>query len=157
MKQQKNPAPAEQTTKQPGRLALFGKAVGNAFKHNWQYKLLSVVLAIMLWAGLITQDPTLTREKVFTDVTISASGTDTIKRNGYIVTSDLNELLANATVYASVPQSKYDDAAVNAYNVRVDLTKISQAGEYELRVQSSSSSTYGSVTEIVPATVKVNV
>jgi len=157
MKLKRKEAPADNTVQNSEHVSIVGKAVWNAVRHNWPYKILSVILAVVLWAGLITQDPTLTREKVFTDVTISVSGTDTIKRNGYIVTSDLNELLKNATVYANVPQSKYNDAAVSSYNVRVDLTKINEAGTCELRVQSSSSSTYGVVTEIVPSSVTVTV
>ena len=45
--------------------------------HNWPWKLLALFLALCLWAGLITQDPTLTRERVFTDVTVSVVGADT--------------------------------------------------------------------------------
>lgn len=42
--------------------------------HNWPWKLLSLFLAVCLWAGLITQDATLTRERVFSDVPVSVSG-----------------------------------------------------------------------------------
>ena len=35
------------------------------FLQNWGTKLLALVISIALWAGLITQDPTLTREKQF--------------------------------------------------------------------------------------------
>ena len=49
--------------------------------HNWGWKLLSLLLAVSLWAGLITQDPNLTRERRFTDVPISLTGQDTLRRN----------------------------------------------------------------------------
>ena len=49
--------------------------------HNWPWKLLSLFLAICLWSGLITQDESLTREKVFNDVTINIVNADTLRRN----------------------------------------------------------------------------
>ena len=67
--------------------------LGRLLLHNWPYKLLSVFLSILLWAGLITQDPTLTREKSFQDVNVTISGSEAIKRNGFIVLSDLSALL----------------------------------------------------------------
>ena len=88
---------------------------------------------------------------------MTVNGADTIKRNGYIVVSDLDELLNNVTVWADVPQGKYNEAAATSYNVRIDLTRISGAGVHEVRIQSSSSTSYGSVTEISPATIPVTV
>ena len=32
---------------------------------NWGMKLIALLISIFLWAGLIAQDPTLTREKTF--------------------------------------------------------------------------------------------
>ena len=130
---------------QPQRPSL-GDLLKHIFLRNWGFKLLSVLLALILWAGLITQDPTLTREKVFTDVSVTVSGTDTIKRNGFIVTSDLDELLSDVTVRAAVPQGRYQEATVNAYNVRVDLTRVNATGEWELKLTATNSSTYGNVT-----------
>ena len=47
--------------------------VRNVLLRNWPLKLLSLVLALALWAGLIAQDPTLTRDKVFRDVSPSTT------------------------------------------------------------------------------------
>lgn len=92
------------------------------FLHQWPFKLLSLVIAIVLWSGLITQDPTLTREKVFTGVTISVSGEDTIKRNGLIVVSDLDAVTQDAKLRVEVPQMQYANASASNYNARLDLT-----------------------------------
>lgn len=148
----------EKEQKQPSsRMGLLGTFVLHLFRHHWGYKVLALVLAVVLWAALITQDPTLTREKTFNDVAVTVSGTDTMKRNGFIVVSDLNELLQNVTVKAAVPQRRYEDAPVSAYSVRLDLTRINAAGVHEIRIQSSSSTSYGSVTEITPSTIPVEV
>ncbi len=124
---------------------------------NWGTKLLAIFIAIALWAGLITQDPSLTREKQFTDVSVSGSGQETLKRNGYIVLEDLDDVLDGVAVRVSVPQGQYAAAQASNYSIRVDLSRIHGAGEQEVRILSTNSSAYGTVTEIVPPTVKVTV
>ncbi len=133
------------------------QAVGRFFLHQWPFKLLSLAIAIVLWSGLITQDPTLTREKVFTGVTISVSGEDTIKRNGLIVVSDLDAVTQDAKIRVEVPQMQYSSATASNYNVRIDLTRLEGTGVQELKVLSTSSSTWGSVIEVSPETVEIEV
>lgn len=125
--------------------------------HNWGFKLLALLLSIALWSGLISQDPSLTREKIFNGVTINVTGTDTIKRNGYIVVNDLDEVLQNATVRADVPQMQYQNAQASYYNARIDLSRIKQSGVQELKVQTTNSTSYGTVSEVEPATIQVEV
>ena len=124
---------------------------------NWGTKLLAIMIAIVLWAGLITQDPSLTREKQFTDVAVTVNGEDTLKRYGYIVLEDLDEALADVTVRVSVPQGQYKVAQASNYSVRVDLSRLRQVGEQEVKILSTNSATYGTVTEIIPPAVTLTV
>lgn len=124
---------------------------------NWGFKLIALISAVILWAGLISQDPTLTREKVFSGVTISVTGADTMKRNGYIVVSDLDNIRKDAYMRVEVPQMQYDNASASTYNPRVDLSRIKQTGTQTLRVTTTSTSTYGAVSEISPATLEIEV
>lgn len=126
-------------------------------KNNWGFKLLAIVLATVLWSGLITQDPNLTREKTFTDVKISVSGSDSIKRNGMIVVSDLTDQLSGAQLLVDVPQMKYDTATGSIYNPRIDLSRVTETGVQELEVLTTNSATYGTVRQVSPATVQVEV
>ena len=139
------------------RFVEFLRALWQNLRFNWGLKLLSLVLALCLWAFVIGQDPTLTREKTFTDVNVSISGSETIKRNGFIVTSDLSSELSGVTLRAEVPQMQYDNAQASNYNLRVDLSRVTTAGDQELRIYSTNSSTYGAVSEIEPSTVPVTV
>ncbi len=131
--------------------------VKHVFLHNGWFKLCALLISVTLWAGLISQDASVTRDKVFTDVSVNVTNTDTMKRNGYIVVSNMDELLDNVNVTAAVPQTAYDAADVSTYNVRLDLGRISGTGTQELRLQSSASSTFGRVTSISPASVSVMV
>ena len=124
---------------------------------NWGTKLLAIFIAVALWAGLITQDPTLTRDKQFTDVSVNVIGADTLKRNGYIVLEDIDDVLDNVEVRVSVPQGQYTTVQANNYSIRIDLSRINKAGEQEVRILSTNSTAYGTVTEIDPPTVKLTV
>ncbi len=149
-----------QNTPQTPKGSRFQQVMGilwSTARQNWGFKLLALVLAIVLWSGLITQDPSLTREKQFTDVKISLSGSDSMKRNGLIVVNDLTEQLTGAQLRVDVPQMRYSAATSSAYNARVDLSRVTETGLQELEVLTTNSTSYGSVSEIIPATIQVEV
>ena len=133
----------------PGRLLAV-------VRRNWLWKLMALFLALCLWAGLISQDATLTRERVFSDVPLNITGMDSLRRNsGLIVLSGLEPENLSVRMRVEVPQREYPFVTASNYNPRLDLTRITDAGEQTLRVVSSSSSTYGSVEDISPSTVTV--
>ena len=137
--------------------SMLWKAVRHVVLHNGWLKLLALLISLVLWAGLISQDNSLTRDKTWQNVNVSINGADTLKRNGFIVVSDLDEMLSNVSVTAAVPQRQYDSADVSTYNMRVDLTRINGTGRQELKLLSTSSNTYGKVTNTNPSTVTVDV
>ena len=148
-------------SKQKNSTQKFGSLMLEMLKHvlfhNGLLKLLAVLISLMLWAGLISQDATLTREKTFQDVNVNITGTDTMKRNGYIVTTDLDALLDRVSVVAAVPQQQYENAEASAYNVRVDLSRINGTGQQELKLLSTNSTAYGKVVSTSPSSVFVDV
>ncbi len=133
----------------------YPKLIWAVVSHNLQWKLLALFLAICLWVGLILQDPTLTRERTFTGVPLSITGADTLRRNGFIVVQGLEEENATVKLKADIPQKLYNDATYANYNPRLDLSKISEAGEQTLKVSTTSSTTYGTVTEVSPAEIAI--
>ncbi|MHC1785657.1 MAG: YbbR-like domain-containing protein [Christensenellales bacterium] len=147
--------PDEKLAALPSLRQIF-KRLRSIIAHNWGIKLVCLLLAIVLWGGLISQDANLTREKTFMDVPINAAGGDTLIRNGLIVVSGLDDL-PPIQVRAAVPQRNYGAAQPAAYNVRVDLSRITSAGEQTLPVISSSSTIYGQVTWLSVTEVKVQV
>ena len=119
-------------------------------------KLLSLLLAVCLWAGLITQDPNLTRERRFTNVPITLTGEDILRRNGLIVLTGLEEEnLQLESFRAQVPQRSYDSVTVSNYNPRIDLSRISQTGEQDVKVLFTSSSTYGTIEGANPENFRI--
>lgn len=123
--------------------------------NNWPWKLLSLLLAVCLWAGLITQDPSLTRERVFTDASVGLTGVDSLRRNGMIVVSGLEPEKLTARLRVDVPQREYNTVSASNYNPRVELSRITEPGEQQIKLYATSSTAYGSVQDISPATLNV--
>ena len=79
-------------SRRKNRIKRYLNAVRNGmrhlFLHNGWLKIIAVVISLVLWAGLISQDETVTRDKSFQHVNVSVTGTELMKSNGYIVVSD---------------------------------------------------------------------
>ena len=147
-------------------LKLMVRGIRHLVLHNGWFKLLAILISILLWAGLISQDPNLTREKTMQKVSVKVTGYDTTKRgyvvtsnsSQYIVTDDLNEMLSNVSAVAAVPQQQYDEANSSNYTLSLNLSGITEDGEQELKIQSSTNnSKYGQIISVSPSTIKVNV
>ncbi len=134
---------------------LLWRTLKHLILHNGGFKIIAILISVTLWAGLISQDTRLTRDKTFTNVAVNVTNSDAMKRNGYIVVSDLTSALNDVTAVAAVPQQQYDNAEVSAYNVRLDLSRIAGTGLQEVRLQSSASNTYGRVTSLTPSSVEL--
>ena len=133
------------------------RGLKHLFLHNGWLKVIAVIISVVLWAGLISQDETITRDKSFQHVNVSVTGTELMKSNGYIVVSDLDTLLDDVSVVAAVPQKQYEKAEASTYNIRLDLSRINGTGEQEIKLQSTNSTTYGRVTAMNPSSVTVQV
>ena len=153
---QQNPTTSNSPKDTARRDAVLRK-LKSIFLENWGTKLLALAISIALWVGLITQDPTLTREKQFTDVSVSVTGAETLKRNGFVVLEDIGTVFDDFTVRVNVPQNQYAAAQPSNYSLRLDLTRIKEAGEQAIKVLYTNSATYGKVTEVVPAQVRLTV
>lgn len=144
------PAPAEKPS--------LPRKIWKRITHQWGWKLGSLLLAVLLWGSLISQDATLTREKVFNDIGVSIVGADELQESGFVVVDGL-EQLENVRIKVDVPQRNYSSATASRYSVRLDLTQIKAAGEQtvKLTATSSSSSLYGVVTDISVPQITVTV
>ena len=138
-------------------MSLALKGLRHLLLHNGWLKVIAVIISVILWAGLISQDENITRDRTFPHVNVSVIGTEQMKSNGYIVVSDLDALLDDVSIVAAVPQKQYEKADSSTYNVRLDLSRINGTGEQEIKLQSTNSAAYGRVTAINPSSVTVQV
>ncbi len=133
------------------------KRLWKMLMHHLPWKLLALFLAVCLWAGLITQDPTLTRERTFADVPVTITGADSLLRNGLIVLNNFAAAPLTVRLSADVPQREYNTVTSSNYNPRIDLSKITQPGTQTLRISTTSTTTYGTVRQLSPDSVEVTV
>ncbi len=149
-----SPKPAKRD-KFSAMLQRFGRAAACMLLENWGYKLLALLIAVGMWAGLISQDPTLTREKIFSGVKVNVNGESTLKRNGFVVLGSLEETVPEVTLVVDVPQGQYARVQPSNYNVRIDLSKITSAGWQQVSIQSTDTASYGDVQRITPNKVSI--
>lgn len=148
---------SSQNEKKPSVLQLLVRMLRHLILHNTLQKVIAIVISVILWAGLVSQDESLTRDKSFQEINVSVTGAETMRNNGYIVVSDLEELLKDVSITAAVPQKQYENADASAYNVRVDLSRINGTGEQELKILNTNSTAFGKVVSTNPSSVLVSV
>lgn len=148
--------PAEQAGKKKWQAAL--SRIWGTVTHQWGWKVTSLVLAICLWGGLISQDTSLPREKVIEGVRIAVSNAAVLRNNGMIVVSGLDDM-EEVTVRVQVPQRNYATASASNYSARADLSQIQSTGTQTVRLTASAinSNQYGSVIDIETPELTVEV
>ena len=149
-------APSDQE-KSAQQKNIWKKALG-MLVHNWGWKIGSLVLAVCLWGALISQDTSLPRDKTITGVRVTASNAATLRNNGLIVVSGLEDL-GTVDLRVRLPQRSYTSAAAANYTARLDLSQIQEAGEQTIKVTASAtnSTNYGTVLEVMDGEVTVTV
>jgi len=136
---------------------VFSKAMLNRLKdmftRNLGLKIVALIFAVLLWAYvLVALDPV--RSKQISDVPITLEGyTDLLSRNLILVNSDLG--LADVEVNATI--TNHSDLDASRINCRAFLGTISSAGTYRLPLSVTVQSNLGTVAEVSPRTVTVEV
>lgn len=123
--------------------------------NNLGMKLLSVVLAIILWFIVVYNDDSITRSRTVTDLKAQLSGKNTLSDNYLALAYNPVEGLDDISVELEVPQSQYSRVNENNVRVRLDLSNVRSAGTQ--LVPLSVSTTYGTVKSIYPPAIEVEI
>ena len=134
-------------------LKRFGKAFWGSLSHNLGLKLLSLLLAILLWSYVVSSNPSITRTKDINGLTAYVSNESTLHANRLALASDPAEALDGVSVQLEVPQSSYALADADNVQVTLDLSSVRAAGTQEVPLRATT--TYGRVTRILPEPVKL--
>lgn len=116
-------------------------------------KLLSLLLAILLWNYVVSADTSLTRTKNIAGVSGYISGQSTLTTYGLALLSDPTELLEDISVRVEVAQSHYSQANAESVQVTADLSSVRRSGTQEVPLKATCS--YGRVTRILPETISL--
>ena len=118
------------------------------FSRNLGLKLLSLLLAILLWNYVISSDNSITRPKTLYNLTGYLSGQSTINSYGLALLENPTEALTGISVTVDVPQANYSRVSSDNVQVTLDVSNIRTAGQQQVRLRATSS--YGRVTSITP-------
>lgn len=136
-----------------GWIVTGAKAFWQVLSRRFWMKLLSLLLAILLWNYVVSSDTSLTRTKTLTNVNGYISGQSTLSTYGLALLSDPAEQLENITVRMEVAQSVYSQVSEDNVQVVADLSSVRRSGTQEVPLKATSS--YGRVTSILPETVSL--
>ncbi len=121
------------------------------FTRRFWMKLLSLLLAILLWNYVISTNRSITRGKTVYGISGYATNQSTLSSYRLALLDDPTELLKNVTVRLEVAQSEYGLASPDNVQVMLDLSSVRTAGTQEVALKASS--TYGKVVSILPESV----
>ena len=130
------------------RVAWSLRSFWRMLANNVWLKVLSLLLAILLWNYVISSNTSITRSKTIGGLTGYVTGQTTLNANRLALLDDPTEDLSNITVTVDAPQAYYARLSGDNIQVSLDLSSVRTAGTQEVPLRASSS--YGRVTDIVP-------
>lgn len=123
--------------------------------HNLVWKILSVLVAVLMWSYIVSADSSITRTRTLSGVEVSLSGQSVLQSRLLAVLLDGDEALETVRVRVKVPQADYARVNANNVSVELDLSKVRQTGRQEVELVGTTA--YGEVVQIVPSTLEVDI
>lgn len=128
--------------------APYAKRLWTVVSRRPWMKLLSVLLAILLWNYVVTSNTSITRTKTISGLEGYVTGQSTLSSYGLAIKSDPGEALGSVTVRLEVPQAGYGKVSAENVQVTLDLSSVRAVGTQEVSLKASTTS--GRVVEIIP-------
>ncbi len=119
-----------------------------SLSNNLGYKLLSLLLAILLWNYVIATNTSITRTKAIYNLTGTVSGLSTLSENKLALSESPEEALSDITVTVETPQADYSRVSSDNVQVALDLSNVRATGTQEVPLRATTS--YGRVRSISP-------
>ncbi|MDR0396089.1 MAG: hypothetical protein LBH66_02160 [Oscillospiraceae bacterium] len=133
-----------------------GKAWRSMRTHPW-LKVCALLISLLVWAVLIAGDEDVQREKTIADAVVTVVGLEALQSRALTVTDDLTSAPIKVKMRVRVAQRNYQTVTAQNFAPRLDLSRITQAGENQEIKFSQALTTYGTVLEFTPASITVNV
>ncbi len=129
------------------------KLIWSILSHNLGLKILSLIMAVLLWNYVISSNTSITRTKTLNGLTGYISGQSSLSAYGLAMLDDPTEKLSGISVQIEVPQSEYAYPSSDNVQVTLDLSSVRAAGTREVRLKATTS--YGRIVRIIPDTIKL--
>ena len=123
--------------------------VWKLFSHNMGLKVLSLLVAVLLWNFVVTSNTSITRTKTISGLSGLINGQSVLSATyGLSLLDDPTEELNDISVTVEVPLSEYAYASADNVQVTLDLSSVRTAGTQEVPLKATTS--YGRVVRILP-------
>ena len=120
--------------------------------YNLGWKILSVVMALLLWSYIISADSTITQVKTLANVDVATSGLTVLQSRDLALLTDPTQF-DDIHVRVEASQSNYSRVTNDTVHVELDLSQVTKAGVQEIEL--TGVTTYGKVIQITPSSVEV--
>ena len=125
------------------------------FSNNFGLKVLSLLIAILLWNFVISSDSTITRTKTVTGLTGYVTGRSTLtSANGLALLEDPADELTDLSVMIEVSQAEFSSVTKDNVMVTLDLSNARREGIQEVPLKAVTS--YGRVVKVMPSKVELS-
>lgn len=132
-------------------LALAARRLWAMLSRRTWMKVLSLLLAILLWNYVVSSNNSITRSKTIGGLNGYVTGQSTLSTYRLALLTDPEEALSDVTVRLEVAQSLYGQVSADNVQVQLDLSSVRTAGTQAVPLRASC--TYGRVVDIIPETV----
>lgn len=131
------------------------KAAWRLLSHNFGLKLLSLLIAILLWNFVISSNTSITRTKTVSGLQGYVANQSTLGSvYGLALLEDPALELGDITVMLEVSQADFANVTENNVQVTLDLSNARRTGIQEIPLKATTS--YGRIQRIIPSTVSVS-
>lgn len=134
----------------------MGKRLWHALTGHLWLKLLSLLIAIILWIYIIDSTPSLTRSKHMSGLSISVTGTSSLNVYGLALATDVySDYQGEISAVVEAPQNQLSRVTRGSIDVSLDVSNIRVEGTYDVPLLAESR--FGTVTKLYPDSVTVRV
>ena len=120
----------------------------DSLSNNLGWKLLSLLVAILLWNYVVSTNTSITRPKTLFNLTGYVNGQSTLNAYGLALLDNPGDALNGISVTIEAPQTDYSRVSADNVQVTLDLSSIRTAGTQQVPLRATTN--YGRVTDIVP-------
>lgn len=122
--------------------------------HNSWLKVLSLAVAVLLWAVVMTQTNPL-RSKVIYDVPVELTGLSALNERGLSLATEDSLLPETVDVYLDVPMDDLSRVSSDNITATFDFSRITATGEHELKINLTT--TFGNTTSATVNYIDVDI
>ncbi len=125
-------------------LEKLGKVLRGFFTRNMGMKIGALVFAFLMWSFVQAEENPL-REKIFYNVPVTYNAADVLKQRGLTSAKPYSDVLKSVTITVETAANRLNLVTEDTVTADVDLSGITEPGEYVLPVTGTSSNGSSSV------------